>query len=33
MLKVPFKAEDIEGLYKKVCRGKYDEIDLTKYSQ
>ena len=27
MGKVPFKAEDIDGLYKKICRGKYDDID------
>ncbi len=23
-LRVPFKAEEIEGLYRKVCRGKYE---------
>lgn len=32
MLTVPFKAEDIDGLYKKVCRGKYDDIDTNFYS-
>ena len=32
MGRVPFKAEDIDGLYKKVCRGKYEEIDTTTYS-
>lgn len=32
MGKVPFKAEDIDGLYKKVCRGKYEEIDQKIYS-
>ena len=29
---VPFKAEDIDGLYKKVCRGKYTPIDSSIYS-
>lgn len=32
MLGVPFKAEDIDGLYKKVCRGKYQDIDENLYS-
>jgi NIMA (never in mitosis gene a)-related kinase len=31
-LKVPFKAEDMDGLYKKVCRGKYTDIDKNMYS-
>ena len=25
-LKPPFRAEDMEGLYKKVCRGFYPKI-------
>ena len=25
-LSVPFKANDMDGLYKAVCRGKYQEI-------
>lgn len=32
MLQVPFKADDIDGLYKKVCRGSYTEIDKDLYS-
>ena len=32
MLQVPFKSEDIDGLYKKICRGYYQEIDLIFYS-
>ncbi len=28
-LRVPFKADDIDGLYKTVCRGKYDDIDSS----
>jgi NIMA (never in mitosis gene a)-related kinase 1/4/5 len=32
MLKLPFEADDIDGLYKKVCRGKFDEIDTNMYS-
>lgn len=33
MLAVPFKAETIEELYKKVCRGIYPPIDNSKYSK
>jgi len=32
MLRVSFKADEIEGLYKKVCRGKFDDIDSSIYS-
>jgi NIMA (never in mitosis gene a)-related kinase len=32
MLVVPFKAETIEELYKKVCRGIHAPIDSTTYS-
>ena len=31
-LRVPFKAEDIDGLYKCVCRGKYRPISSERYS-
>jgi NIMA (never in mitosis gene a)-related kinase len=31
-LKPPFRAEDMEGLYKKVCRGLYPKIPSS-YSQ
>ena len=31
-LKPPFRAEDMEGLYKKVIRGYYPKISST-YSQ
>jgi len=27
MLKVPFKANEIDDLYKKVCRGAYESLD------
>ena len=29
MLRVPFRADDIDGLYKRVCRGKFEEIDSS----
>ena len=29
---VPFKAETIDDLYKKVCRGVYQPIDSSRYS-
>lgn len=32
MLSVPFKAEDIDGLYSKICRGRYDDLDSNLYS-
>lgn len=31
MLKPPFKAEDMEGLYKKVMKGSYPRVS-NKYS-
>jgi len=32
MFKPPFRADDMEGLYKKVIRGIYPKIDII-YSQ
>eukprot|EP00347_Sterkiella_histriomuscorum_P019874 403339981 len=32
MLQQPFRAEDIDGLYTKVCRGRYTDIDQDLYS-
>jgi hypothetical protein len=32
MLVVPFKAETIDDLYKKVCRGIYHPIPSTVFS-
>ena len=33
MLTVPFKAETIEDLYKKVCRGIFIPIESSVYSK
>ncbi len=32
MLKPPFKAEDMEGLYKKIIKGVYPKIS-SRYSK
>lgn len=32
-LKPPFRAQNMEGLYKKVVRGIYPKINMDQYSE
>jgi len=29
---VPFRAPDLDGIYRKVLRGKYEQINVSVYS-
>jgi NIMA (never in mitosis gene a)-related kinase len=33
MLKPPFRAQNMEGLYKKVLKGVYPRVNLKRYSE